>query len=63
MVNAKFRKAEPVWFRNGGCGGRGVYNCAGGINRKFTPNQIVRLFYKFSAIFVQSRHLRFIGAA
>jgi hypothetical protein len=37
-------------------------NCAGGINRKFTPNQIVRLFYKFSAIFLQCRHLRFIGA-
>src|SRR3954447_388387 len=21
MVNAKFRKAEPVWFRNSGCAG------------------------------------------
>jgi hypothetical protein len=55
-------EAEPVWFRNGGYAGRSAYNCAGGINRKFTPNQIVRLFYKFSAIFVQCRHLRFIGA-
>jgi hypothetical protein len=62
MVNAKFPKAMPVWFRNGGCAGRDAYNCANLINRKFTPNQIARLFYKFSAIFVQSRYLRFIGA-
>jgi hypothetical protein len=38
------------------------YNCETGINRKFTPNRIVRLFYKFSAILAQCRHLRFIDA-
>jgi hypothetical protein len=45
------------WMR-----GENATNCASGINRKFTSNQIVRVFYKFSAISVQCRHLRFIGA-
>jgi hypothetical protein len=27
-----------------------AYNCETAINRKFTPNRIVRVFYKFSAI-------------
>jgi hypothetical protein len=31
-----------------------------GINRKFTPNQINRIFRKFSAILPQCKHLRFI---
>jgi hypothetical protein len=33
------------WMRRGD-----ACNSASGINRKFTPNQIVRFFYKFSAI-------------
>jgi hypothetical protein len=31
-----------------------------GINRKFTPNQINRIFREFSAILPQCKHLRFI---
>jgi len=31
-----------------------------GINRKFTPNQINRVFREFSAILPQCKHLRFI---
>jgi hypothetical protein len=37
-----------------------VTSAKAGINRKFTPNQINRIFRKFSAILPQRKHLRFI---
>jgi hypothetical protein len=42
--------AAPVWFRNGGWGWNGNSAVTSGINRKFTPNQMSRIFRKFSAI-------------
>jgi hypothetical protein len=44
-------RPDQVWFRNGGCGTPSLLFCGkAGINRKFTPNQIKRIFRKFSAI-------------
>jgi hypothetical protein len=42
--------AIRVWFRKGGCGERPFFCGEVVINRKFTPNQISRVFGKFSAI-------------
>jgi len=47
MVNAGFPEQTLVWFRNGG---RIESTAKAGINRKFTPNQISRVFCKFSTI-------------
>jgi hypothetical protein len=43
-------RTKPVWFRKGGRPPCADNACETGINRKFTPNQINRIFGKFSAI-------------
>jgi hypothetical protein len=40
----------PVWFRNGGCAHSAAQPARTGINRKFTPNRMIRILCKFSAI-------------
>src|ERR1700722_19285586 len=48
--NGERRVSAPasLWFRNGGCAGRLAAAGEGPINRKFTPNQISRIFCSFS---------------
>jgi hypothetical protein len=41
---------DPVWFRNGGYGRSSTSAVKTAINRKFTPNRMIRIFREFSAI-------------
>jgi hypothetical protein len=52
--------AMALWFRKGGRAGKAHFSVHAIINRKFTSNQIIRLFSEFSANLPQCRHFRFI---
>jgi hypothetical protein len=49
MVNGGFPHARPLWFRIGGYGTRPRVAPQLRVNRKFTANQINRIFNDFSA--------------
>jgi hypothetical protein len=49
-----------LWFRNGGRADQAHFFVFASINRKFTPNRIIRNFSEFSANLAQCKHLRFI---
>ena len=50
MVNTGFPAAGRYGFEMVDVAGAADFIPKGGINRKFTPNQIIRIFGKFSAI-------------
>jgi hypothetical protein len=49
-----------LWFRNGGRADYAHFFVFADINRKFTPNRIIRNFSEFSPSLAQCKHLRFI---
>jgi hypothetical protein len=52
--------AIDLWFRNGGRAISAHFPVIAAINRKFTPNQLIRIFGGFSANLPQCKHFRFI---
>jgi hypothetical protein len=49
-----------LWFRNGGHAFLANVRMPAGINRKFTPNQISRIFRGLSSSLPQCKYFRFI---
>jgi hypothetical protein len=60
MVNDRFRAASIYGFEMVDARAARTFRAIVVINRKFTPNRIIPVFGKFSAILPQCKHLRFI---
>jgi len=60
MVNDRFRAASIYGFEMVDARAARPFRAIVVINRKFTPNRIIPVFRKFSAILPQCKHLRFI---
>jgi hypothetical protein len=60
MVNDRFPARSNYGFEMVDARAARTFRAALVVNRKFTPNRIVAVFRKFSAILPQCKHLRFI---
>jgi len=60
MVNDRFRAASVYGFEMVDARAARNFRAMVAINRKFTPNRIIRNFSEFSADLPQCKHLRFI---